>query len=169
MQTNIARPATKWLDSASETYVDVLSICQYVVFFSLNKEKECGVIMLWKRHFVVKIISLSVSSLFFFCLYSRQYPDDSFDIAPYTYVWYTTQGNPFHVDKSVLLSIGFPLTEFVRLDEAILENFFFVMAANQRFASRSMEALAMLQRHFPKKKTIFFDLGLSTESVILVS
>ena len=121
------------------------------------------------KHLAGKFIAVSVISLSFFCLYSRQYTDDSLDIATYTYVWNTTQGHPFHVDKSVLSSIGFPLTEFVRLDRSILENFVFVTASNQHFARVCVEGIAVLQRYFPRKKIIFYDLGLSAESVTLVS
>ena len=75
------------------------------------------------------------------------------------YEWNNTKGEPFHPQMLALNSIGFPLTNFVTVNESILNEFVFVTAANNAYLKPVLDGIATIQKHFPKK-IIFYDIGL---------
>ena len=83
----------------------------------------------------------------------------------YVYKWKNKKGFPFYPDVSALSAVGFPLTDFVTLAESTLKDFVFVTAANGLFLKPSLEGIATIQRLFPRKKIIFYDLGLDPSHI----
>ena len=83
----------------------------------------------------------------------------------YYYEWNNRRGLPFHPKKMALSAIGFPLTNYVRLSDSILEDFVFVTAANTHYAKPAVENIANIQEYFPRKKIIFYDIGLNPAEI----
>ena len=86
----------------------------------------------------------------------------------YFYEWNNTKGLPFHPNISALDFIGFPLTNFVSITDSTLKDFVFVTAINDNYATRALKCIGTIQEHFPEKKIILYDLGLSPSQITQV-
>ena len=86
----------------------------------------------------------------------------------YYYEWNNKKGKPFHPKTLSLDSIGFPLSNFVTITDSILNEFVFVTAANKNYFKPALEGVANIQKHFPRKTIIFYDIGLFPEQIAQV-
>ena len=73
----------------------------------------------------------------------------------------TLVGRPFQVDAEVLTSIGFPMKSFVTLNAENVQYFVFVTAASAEYYERLLTLISTIQRQFPDKDILVYDLGLS--------
>ena len=86
----------------------------------------------------------------------------------YYYEWNNKTGKPFHPETLALDSIGFPLTNFVSITDTILHEFIFVTAVNTLYFQPALEGIANIQKHFPEKNIIFYDIGLIPKQIAQV-
>ena len=87
------------------------------------------------------------------------------DTVTYVYRWNNKKGHPFHPKISALSAVGFPFKNFVTITKSTLKDFVFVTAANWAYIKPALEGITIIQKLFPRKKIIFYDLGLDLSSL----
>ena len=82
----------------------------------------------------------------------------------YRYRFARSRGKRFHPGEWSRHHLGFPLQSFESLGTLQWDDFVFLTAASDSFLTGLMFMLQSVQKYFPKKKVIVYDLGLSSES-----
>jgi hypothetical protein len=57
----------------------------------------------------------------------------------------------------------------ITLSQTMLDDFVFVTAASNDYFDTSLDMVSRIQRHFPNKTIIYYDLGLTTSHIFQVS
>ena len=72
-------------------------------------------------------------------------------------------GSSFSVSDDILYRMKLPPTQFVSLDKKNVNPFVFVTAVSENHFSESIDAIASVQAHFPRRKIYYYDIGLNEE------
>jgi hypothetical protein len=73
---------------------------------------------------------------------------------------------PTHVRRYIT---PLAISAAVTLSRAMLDDFVFVTAANTKYFDTALDTIVRIQRHFPNKTIIYYDLGLTITQVEQVS
>ena len=74
------------------------------------------------------------------------------------------EGLPFNIDIKHWVNLhGLPLRNFVKPSLENAKDMVFVTGASSDYVEASMDAIASIQKHFPKKKILYYDWGLDLE------
>ncbi len=75
-----------------------------------------------------------------------------------------TKMQQFDVSRALLNRLEIPPKNFVHLTKETLEDFAFVTGASENHFLESKGLVACIQQHFPDKKLVYYDLGLSVSN-----
>ena len=71
----------------------------------------------------------------------------------------------FSINEDLLEKIGLQQFRYVTLNEMTVKQFVFVTAADGVYLHKSIEAMATVQKYYPGRKIIFYDLDKYNEKV----
>ena len=72
----------------------------------------------------------------------------------------TRLGHPFNITREQFSALRLPPTKFKILDEVSVKHFVFVTACSDHHFNESIDAVASVQKHFPDRHIIYYDIGL---------
>ena len=75
----------------------------------------------------------------------------------------TRFGKPFHVDPALIKQYSLSSQDYVNATASTIEDFVFVTGVSANHFQQSKDAIAGVQHHFPKKKVLYFDWGLTED------
>ena len=80
--------------------------------------------------------------------------------------FYTDNTTRFQISDGLLKTIDFPLKRYVTLDNDTITRFVFVTAASNSFMAGVIDGIASVQKYYPGRSIVFYDLGLTARNKV---